>query len=161
MKAATDAIAAAKAGLVQAAADDSEYTVTSEAADAAAGTAALTNPKDVAKYNIPKTVVLADGKTYKVTAIGAGAFTGKQTKKVIVGANVQTIEQGAFAESGVTKLIVKNRKLTRTSVAGSLTGSSVKVVKVKVGKSKVNKKFVKKYKKIFTAENAGRKVKVK
>ena len=161
MKAATDAIAAAKAGLVQAAADDSEYTVTSEAADAAAGTAALTNPKDVAKYNIPKTVVLADGKTYKVTAIGAGAFTGKQTKKVIVGANVQTIEQGAFAESGVTKLIVKTKKLTRTSVAGSLTGSSVKVVKVKVGKSKVNKKFVKKYKKIFTAENAGRKVKVK
>ena len=160
LKAAAEAVAAAKAGLVQAA-DDSEYTVTAEAVDTAAGTAALTNPRDAAKYNIPKTVVLTDGKTYKVTAIGAGAFTGKQTKKVVVGANVDTIEQGAFDQSGVTKLIVKTKKLKKASVAGSLTGSSVKVVKVKVGKKKVNKKFVKKYRKIFTAQNAGKKVKVK
>jgi hypothetical protein len=34
-------------------------------------------------------------------------------------------------------------------------------VKVKVGKKKVNKKYVKKYKKYFTKKNAGRKVKVK
>ena len=39
--------------------------------------------------------------------------------------------------------------------------SKVKTVQVKVGKKKVNKKFVKKYKKIFTKKNAGRKAAVK
>lgn len=34
------------------------------------------------------------------------------------------------------------------------------IVKVKVGGKKANKKYVKKYKKIFTKKNAGRKVKV-
>ena len=39
--------------------------------------------------------------------------------------------------------------------------SSVKTVKVQIGSKKVNRKYVKKYKKIFTKKNAGRKVKVK
>ena len=34
-------------------------------------------------------------------------------------------------------------------------------MKVKVGKKSVNKKYVKKYKKVFTKKNAGKKVKVK
>jgi len=39
--------------------------------------------------------------------------------------------------------------------------AAVKTVKVKVGKKKTNKKYVKKYKKIFTKKNAGKKVRVK
>ena len=46
------------------------------------------------------------------------------------------------------------------SVRGSLKGSKVRKVKVKVGKKKVNKQYAKKYKKIFTKKNAGKKVKV-
>ncbi len=37
----------------------------------------------------------------------------------------------------------------------------VNTVKVKVGKKKENKKYVKKYKKIFTKKNCGKKVTVK
>ena len=51
--------------------------------------------------------------------------------------------------------------LEKASVKGSLKGSKVKTVQVKVGKEAVNKKYVKKYKKIFTRKNAGKKVKVK
>ena len=51
--------------------------------------------------------------------------------------------------------------MTKKSVKASLKGSKVKTVQVKVGSKKVNKKFVKKYKKIFTKKNAGKKVTVK
>ena len=37
----------------------------------------------------------------------------------------------------------------------------MKTVQVKVGKKSLNKKYVKKYKKVFTKKNAGKKVKVK
>ena len=57
-------------------------------------------------------------------------------------------------------LVVKTKKLKKKSVRGSLKGSNVKKVKVQVGSKKVNKKYVKKYKKIFTKKNAGKKVKV-
>jgi hypothetical protein len=46
-------------------------------------------------------------------------------------------------------------------VKQSLKKSKVKTIKVNAGKKKVNKKFIKKYKKIFTKKNAGKKVKVK
>ena len=43
---------------------------------------------------------------------------------------------------------------------GSLKGSKVKKVKVRVGKKKLNKKYAKKYRKYFTKKNCGKKVKV-
>ena len=49
----------------------------------------------------------------------------------------------------------------RPYVKGSLKGSKVKTVQVKVGSKKLNKKYVKKYKKIFTKKICGKKVKVK
>lgn len=51
-------------------------------------------------------------------------------------------------------------KLKKSSVKRSLKGSQISKVKVQVGKKKTNKKYVKKYKMIFTKKNAGRKVKV-
>ena len=51
--------------------------------------------------------------------------------------------------------------LKKAGIKNALKGSKIKTVKVKVGSKKVNKKFVKKYKKIFTKKICGRKVKVK
>ena len=53
------------------------------------------------------------------------------------------------------------KKLTKARVKGSLRSSKIKTVSVKVGSKKVNRKYVKKYKKIFTKKNAGRKAVVK
>jgi hypothetical protein len=92
----------------------------------------------VKTVTVPATVKIG-GKTFKVTRIAAGAFKG----------------------SKATKLVVKTKKLTKKSVKGCLKGSKIKTVKVSLGKKSVNKKYVKKYKKIFTKKNAGRKVSVK
>ena len=102
------------------------------------GTVALTKAKNVKTVTVPATVKIG-GKTFKVTKIAAGAFKG----------------------SKATKLVVKTKKLTKKSVKGCLKGSKIKTVKVSLGKKSVNKKYVKKYKKIFTKKNAGRKVSVK
>ena len=87
---------------------------------------------------VPATVKLSNGKTYKVTSIGAKAF-GKKAKTVTV----------------------KTKNLTKKTIKKALKSSKVKTVKVKVGSKPANKKFVKKYKKIFTKANAGKKVTVK
>lgn len=110
---------------------------------------------------VPDTVKLADGKIYKVTVIAAKAFTGAKVRTVTIGKNVRTIKKYAFKGSKATKLIVKSKNLTGKSVAGSLKGSKIKTVQVKVGKKSLNKRYVKKYKKIFTKKNAGRKVTVR
>ena len=87
---------------------------------------------------VPATVKLSNGKTYKVTSIGAKAF-GKKAKTVTI----------------------KTKKLTKKTIKKALKSSKVKTVKVKVGSNSANKKFVKKYKKIFTKKIAGKKVVVK
>ena len=90
------------------------------------------------------------GNTYKVTSASAktAAFTkAKKSKK------------SATVPATVT---VNGVKLNVTSIAPkAFKGTKVKTVKVKVGKKKENKKYVKKYKKIFTKKNCGKKVKVK
>ena len=55
-----------------------------------------------------------------------------------------------------------SKKLKAGSVRKSLKGSKIKNVKIKVsGKKKTNRKYQKKYRKIFIKMNAGRKVCVK
>ena len=73
---------------------------------------------------------------------------------------INRIGSRAFAKSKATKVIIKTKKLTRSCVKKSLKGSKVKSIKVKTGKKNL-KKYVKKYKKIFTKKNAGRKVTVR
>ena len=109
---------------------------------------------------VPDSVQIGN-RTYTVTEIASGAFRGSKAKTVTVGANVKVIRSGAFRSSKATTLIVKTKKLTKARVKASLKGSKIKTVKVKVGSKKVNKKYVSKYKKIFTKKNAGRKVRVK
>jgi len=112
----------------------STYVVT----NVAKKTVAFKKAKKAKKVTVPATVKIK-GKTYKVTGISVKAFKGTKTKTVTI----------------------KTKKLTKKSVKGSLKGSKVKTIKVKVGKKSVNKKYVKKYKKFFTKKNAGKKVKVK
>ena len=94
--------------------------------------------KNKKSFTVPAAVKIK-GKAFKVTGINAKTFKGTKVKT----------------------LTVRTGKLTKKSVKGSLKGSKIKTVKVKVGKKKVNKQYVKKYKKIFTKKNAGRKVSVK
>ena len=116
-------------------------------ADAAAKAAALAVASTVDK----PTFTAADAK--KASALGATTIT--------LGPKVKKIAKNAFKGTKIKTIVVKTKKLTKKSVKGSLKGSKVKAVKVKIGKAKVNKKYVKKYKKIFTKKNAGKKVKVK
>ena len=117
------------------------------------------------KANNAKTVVVPEtvaykSRTFEVNEINTKAFY-KNTKKVTLGANVDTIDKQAFKGSKVKTVILKTKDLTKKGVKGSLKGSKVTTVKVKVGAKKANQKFVKKYKKIFTKANAGKKVTVK
>ena len=61
---------------------------------------------------------------------------------------------------GLRTLTVKSKKLTKKKVRNSLKGSSVTVVKVKVGGTKANRTYVKKYRQIFTKKNCGKYVHV-
>ena len=109
----------------------------------------------VTEVTINKATVSAAAVRQAIQAMGSSADT------VILGKKVKRITAKAFAGTDVKTLIVKSKKLKKKAVKGSLKGSSVTTVRVKVGKTKLNKKYVKKYKKIFTKKNAGRKVKVR
>ena len=101
--------------------------------------------------------------------VNTATVTAAQVKKasnlgvttITLGKKVKKIAKGAFKGTKITTIIVKTKKLKKKSVKGSLKGSKVKTVKVQVGGKKVNKKYVKKYKKIFTKKVAGKKAKVK
>ncbi|MBR2189163.1 MAG: NEAT domain-containing protein [Eubacterium sp.] len=137
------------------------YKVTKAATAKTAGTVTFTKAKNAKNITVPKTVKLADGRTYKVTQIGAKAFTASKIRKVTIGANVKKIAANAFARSKAVTVVLKTKSLKKASVKGSLKNSKVKTVQVKAGSAKVNRKLVKKYKKIFTKKIAGKKVTVK
>ena len=136
------------------------YRVT-KVAGAKAGTVRLVKAKNVKSVSVPKTIKLADKKTYKVTAVGAKSFTGKKIRTITIGANVSKLYAKAFAGSKAKTVILKTKRLKKASVKGALKGSKVKTIRVKVGTKAQNKKYVKKYKKIFTKKNTGRKAKVR
>lgn len=119
--------------------------------------------------------VVYKGSTYEITADEEGSRTAmlvkaKNAKSVTIPAtisyggnkySVNALQEKAFAKSKARTVTVKTKKLTKASVKNSLKGSKVKTVKVKVGKKKTNKTYRKKYKKIFTKKNAGKRVKIK
>jgi len=119
-------------------------------------------------------IVKRGGSTYKITSDKsskrrAKLVKAKNAKTVTIPAYIKLngkkyyinrIGSRAFAKSKATKVIIKTKKLTRSCVKKSLKGSKVKIIKVKTGKKNL-KKYVKKYKKIFTKKNAGRKVTVR
>lgn len=136
--------------------EGSSFAVTS----ATAKTAAFTKAKNAKKVTVPDTVVYKN-ETYKITKVNANAFKGKKIRTVTLGKNIDTIAKYAFKKSKARTLIVKTKALTKKSVKGSLKKSKIKRVKVKVGTKKENRKFVKKYRKIFKKKNSGKRVKVR
>ena len=136
------------------------YAVTKVATSKARGTIEFTKAKNAKNITVPATISIS-GKIYNVASVGTKAFTASKIRKATIPSSVTTLKSGAFTGSKVKTLVVKSKSLTKASVKGSLTKSKVKTVKVKVGSKKVNKTYVKKYKKIFTKKNAGKKAKVK
>lgn len=117
--------------------DGSRYDLISNP-DGSDAKAVLIKAKNAGKVTIPAEISYY-GKAYPVTSIREGAFSSNKTKTVTI----------------------RTMNLKKAEVRGSLSGSKVKTIKVKVGNKKQNKKFVKKYKKMFTKKNCGKKVKVK
>ena len=115
-----------------------------------------------AQKTSPITSVTVNAKTVSAKvlkkAIGANART---VITITLGPKVKKISKGALKSFPKVKtLIVKTKKLKKSSVKGALKGSKVKTVRVQIGSAKVNKKYVKKYKKLFTKKVCGRKTKV-
>lgn len=104
-----------------------------------------------AASNINKATVTA-GDIMNAASLGATVVT--------LGPKVKKIKGNAFKGTGITTVVVQTKKLKAKSVKGSMKGSSVTSINVSFGKAKLNKKFKKAYKKIFTKKNAGKKVKV-
>ena len=115
---------------------------------------------------IPATAsVTVNSKTVSASTLAAACakagVSAGSVKTITLGKKVKKIKKGAFKNfRNANTLVVKSKKLTRARVKGSLKGSTIKTVKVKVGKKKTNKKYVKRYKKIFTKKNCGKKVRV-
>ncbi len=94
-------------------------------------------------------------------AVEKAGGSSKYVTTFVLGKKVKKISKSAFkGYKKVKTLTVKTKKLKKASVKQSLKGSKITKVKVKVGKKTVSKEYVKKYKKIFTKKNAGKKVSV-
>ena len=108
---------------------------------------------------LPGKVKVADD-VFMVTEIKTRAFKGSKAVKVTVSKYIKKINKKAFASSKVKTVIIKSKKLTKKNVKQSLAGSKVTLIKINVGSKAQNKKYLAKYKKIFTKANAGKKVKI-
>ena len=126
---------------------------------AAGNAAAEAKAKSVRTVTVNTAAVTAKAVDAAVKTAGGSS---EYVEKIVLGKKVKKISKGAFAKyKNVKTLTIKSKKLKKSTVKASLKKSKVKTVQVKVGNKKANKKFVKKYKKIFTKKNAGRKVTVK
>ena len=125
-----------------------------------AGKVMLASAADRKKITVPASVKLPDGRKYSVVSIGTKAFGKSKALTVTVGKNVSSIRKRAFAGSKVRTLILKTKKLKKQKVKGCLKGSKVKKIRVKAGSASVNRKYLRKYRKIFTKKNAGRKCRI-
>ena len=157
-RAAYDGLTPAQKALVPAdvlaALADAEASYAKVVADAkAAAAAAAAKERAKAAASTVNTATLSAVQAKKASDLGVTTIT--------LGPKVKKIAKGAFAGTKITTIVAKTKKLKKKSVKGSLKGSKVKTVKVQIGKKKVNKKYAKKYKKIFTKKNAGKKAKVK
>lgn len=95
-------------------------------------------------------------------AVAKAGGSSKYVTTIVLGKKVKKISKSAFKNYKKARtLVVKTKSLKKAGVKKSLKGSKITKVKVNIGSKKLNKKYVKKYKKIFTKKNVGRKVKVR
>ncbi len=102
--------------------------------------------KTAKSIKVPATVSYL-GYAYKVTGIGSKACA-KQTyaTKMTLGKNVKSAKAKAIHGcKKLTTVIVNGKKLTKASVRNLVKSTKVKVIKVKISKESVNKKFAAKY----------------
>ena len=106
------------------------------------------------KATVPATVKIK-GKKFKVTSIASKAFDDcPELKALTIGSNVRKIGKYAFKGAGKLRVLtINSKKLTKSGVKGSLSGSAVITLRVPVSK-------MESYKNIFTKANCGKKVKV-
>ena len=134
------------------------YLVTRTASGKTEGKAALLRAEDRKHVVVPASVRLPDGRLYKITIIGKGAFQAKKIRKITIGKNVKKLEAKAFAKSKASVLVLKTGRLTKSRIRGCLKGSAIRKIAVRVSSGSKNKKYKKKYKKIFTRKLTGKKV---
>lgn len=100
-----------------------------------------------------------------VQTVGAYAFSGCKTLRQCAPLGSETLTKiGAYAlkdAKALKAITVKSTKLKKAGVKKALKGSAIATVKVLVGTIKANKAYARKYAKIFTEKNCGKKVKLK
>lgn len=113
--------------------------------------------KKTTSVTVPDTIKLG-GKTFKVTAIGGGAFKGNtKLSKVVISKNVKIIGSKAFYGcKSLKSLTVRNTSMTvKTVGAAAFTGTNAKIT-VKVPASKLAY-----YKKLLIARGVSKKAVIK
>ena len=119
--------------------------------------------KSTLTLNVKKVTAKAVKKALKKANKKTGA-TATTIKTIVLGKKVKKVSKKAFAKMKKAEtLVIKTTKLKQKSSAkGSLKGSKVKTIQVKVSsKKKTNRKAIKSLKKIFTKKNCGKKVTIK
>lgn len=133
-----------------------QYKVTKVASDGT-GTVEVYAPvnKKAASLSVPKAVTIEKA-SYKVTAIGANAFSKcTKLKKITIGANVTTIGKKAFqGDRNLKTITIKTKKLSSVGKS-AFKGISAKAV-MKVPKAKRAA-----YKKLLKGKGQGKKVTIK
>ena len=104
--------------------------------------------KEKTTVTIPKSIKV-DGITYKVTGIGKYAFNyDSKMEKVVIGANVKTIEEQAFCCAFKLKdIVIKSKKLTSKTVGKEAFAEIPNKVTVTAPSKKLSS-----YKKVLTAK---------
>lgn len=104
--------------------------------------------KEKTTVTIPKTIKV-DGITYKVTGIGEYAFCyDNKMEKLVIGANVKTIEEQAFYYAYKLKnIVIKSKKLTSKTVKKDAFAEMQNKVTVTAPSKKLSS-----YKKVLTAK---------
>ena len=113
--------------------------------------------KKVKSATIPASVKI-NGKIYKITEVGEGAFSGcTRLTSVVIGSNISKIKSKAFYNcKSLKKITIKSKKLKKKSIGSKAFKGTNKKAKVKVPKSKV-----KTYKKYLRKAGLSKKAKVR
>ena len=120
-----------------------------------------TAEKEAADKAAAELAAASDITTAKVTAAQVKAASDLGATAITLDSSVKSIAKNAFKGTNIKTITIKSKKLTKKGVKNALKGSKVKTVKIDLGSKKLNKKFVKKYKKFFTKAIVGKKVTVK